>query len=376
MGNNSRNYGQEGKGYRVNRRSAGVLATVMLPIFLMVGCGVGSAEMDSRSYDYSEYASESAKNNVGTAATDVEGYVSSDELGVSNDSYESDVSYEEEQMQPVEENQMQQTTQKLIKTVNMSVETKEFDQMMSTLERRVNELGGYIESMNTYNGSGYASYRSNRYSDMTIRIPKEQMDGFLNEVSEIGNVINQSSSVEDVTLSYVDIESHKNALVTEQNRLLELMEKAENIEDIITIEQRLSTVRYQIESMESQLRTYDNKVNYSTIYMDISEVIELTPVVEKEITMWEEIVNGFMHSLTSVIYGVKEVIIWFLIHIPYLLVWFVVIVLIVLFARFLNRRPNKNTDASKKMKIDSRQVQEYTTVENVQKENAQKDNDN
>ena len=69
-----------------------------------------------------------------------------------------------------------------------------------------------------------------------------------------------------MTLQYVDLESHKKALTTEQDRLIELMEQAETVEDIITIEGRLSEVRYQLESMESQLRTYDNKIDYSTVY--------------------------------------------------------------------------------------------------------------
>ena len=75
------------------------------------------------------------------------------------------------------------------------------------------------------------------------------------------------------------------------------MEKAESIEDIITIEQRLSNVRYQIESMEAQLRTYDNKVDYSTVHLDVSEVKELTPVHEE--TLWERI-SGVVWGLLLV----------------------------------------------------------------------------
>ena len=66
---------------------------------------------------------------------------------------------------------------------------------------------------------------------------------------------------------------------------------------IITLEDRMSTVRYQLESMESQLRTYDNMVDYSTVHMNIQEVKELTPVIEEEETAWERFVNGFKESL-------------------------------------------------------------------------------
>jgi hypothetical protein len=74
----------------------------------------------------------------------------------------------------------------------------------------------------------------------------------------------------------VDLESHKKALQEEEKRLLSFMEDAESIEDLITIEDRLTNVRYQLESMESQLRTYDNQVNYSSVHMNIEEVETIT----------------------------------------------------------------------------------------------------
>ncbi len=218
---------------------------------------------------------------------------------------------------------------KLIRTVNMDVETKEFEQAVSTVKQQVNALGGYVENMDTYNGSGYSDYYRSRYTNLTIRIPKDKADTFLEEVSDLCNVVSRSESMEDVTLTYVDLESHRNALRSEQDRLLELMEQAETIEDLITIEDRLTQVRYQLESMESQLRTYDNKIDYSTVYLNISEVKELTPVEEEDETVWERISGGFLESLKNVGEGLANFGIWFLVHIPYLAVWAVVIILLV-----------------------------------------------
>lgn len=241
-----------------------------------------------------------------------------------------------------------QSERKLIKTVDLNVETKEFDKMMTALTEQVDALGGYIENMETYNGSAYASYRNTRNANLTIRIPKNRLDGFLETVSGISNVVRKSEYVEDVTLAYVDLESHKNALRTEQTRLLELLEKADSIEDIIVIEQRLSEVRYELESMESQLRTYDNKVDYSTVYLNINEVKELTPVEEE--TVWERMGNGFKSSLVDIGEGARELGIWFVVHIPYLVIWAAVIVIIVAVHKKLrkNRRARKAKKAALK----------------------------
>ena len=97
------------------------------------------------------------------------------------------------------------------------------------------------------------------------------------------------------------MESHKKTLETEQERLMALLEQAESLEDILTLEKYLSDVRYQLERMESQLRTYDNLVDYTTVHMYITEVKELTPEPpEEEETPGQRLVNGFMESLEDV----------------------------------------------------------------------------
>lgn len=234
--------------------------------------------------------------------------------------------------------QVKDTSRKLIKNVDLSVETEEFDVLMQTITDRTEKLGGYIESSNTYNGSYYYG-NNNRNASLTLRIPAESLNNFLSEVAEISNVVSRNENVTDVTLQYVDMKSHKEALETEQKRLLELLEQAENVEDIITIESRLSEVRYQIESMESQLRTMDNQVSYSTVYLYIEEVARLTPV--KEQTTWEKIKTGFGESLYNVGHGIKDFFIGLVIRIPYLAVWAVVIVIAVIIVKLFVRRLGK-----------------------------------
>ena len=85
-----------------------------------------------------------------------------------------------------------------------------------------------------------------------------------------------SESTEDVTLAYTDMQSHVAALRTEQETLLSMLGQAQSMEDILAIQTQLTQVRYEIESYESQLRVYDNQVDYSTVYLDIREVARET----------------------------------------------------------------------------------------------------
>lgn len=237
-------------------------------------------------------------------------------------------------------------SRKLIRTVNLNVETKEFDQMLASIEEQVTTLNGYIEQMNTYNGSKYSGSRSNRSSNLTVRVPKQSLDTFLKAVDDTGNIISRTESVEDVTLDYVDTESRKNSLLVEQERLLSFLEKAESLEDIITLEERLSEVRYQLERMESMLRAYDNKVDYATVYMSIAEVKELTPPpVEEEETVWTRLTNGFMENLEDVKDGIVDFFVWIVVNIPYLVIWAIRIAVIVVIVKLIIRSRRKKKAA-------------------------------
>lgn len=232
------------------------------------------------------------------------------------------------------------TNRKLIRTVDMNVETKEFDQLLEAVETQVKLLDGYIENLNLHNGhSYYNNRRGTRNAEMVIRIPSNQMDSFLSTVSDIGNVISRSEAEKDITLTYVDLDSHKKALIAQQDRLIELMQKAESIEDLIAVESRLSDLRYQIQSMESQLRTFDNQVDYGTINLYINEVEVLTPVEEE--TAWERISTGFTENLKAIKDGMLDFVIWFLISIPFLLIWAIVITAIIIVIRLLIKRRKK-----------------------------------
>lgn len=231
------------------------------------------------------------------------------------------------------------TDRKMIKTVNLSAETREFEQAMATLETQVRQLGGYIERLETYNGSRYSGSRSTRYSNMTVRIPKGNLDDFLETVSGVCNVTRKNEELKDVTLSYVDIESRRDTLRTEQERLLSFLEKAESVQEIISLEERLSNVRYQLESMEARLRTIDNQVDFATVNLDISEVQELTPVEEP--TAWERLTDGFMDSVSDIRDGFVNFGIWFVVSTPYLVVWAVIIAVVVFIIRKSYSRSQK-----------------------------------
>lgn len=228
---------------------------------------------------------------------------------------------------------------KWIITVHMDAETEDLDTLMAGLDEKITAMGGYVEDQDIYNGSSYSS-RRHRNANLTIRIPAGDVDAFTEEVKGIANVVSTNLNREDITLTYVATESKITALKTEEARLLELLAQAETMSDLLEIEARLSDVRYELEQYSSQLRLYDNQVDYATIYLFISEVQEYTPVAEK--TVWERIRDGFSSSVKGLKTGIVDTLVWILANSPYLVVWGIVLaVLIVILRRFCKVRKAK-----------------------------------
>ena len=223
---------------------------------------------------------------------------------------------------------------KLIKTVTINAETEHYDDLIPALDEKIIALGGYVESRET------GSYtRDRRWSRMTVRSPAEQLAGFVAHVGENANVLSTSEQTQDVTLQYADTEAKITALKTEQNRLLELLAEAGNLSEILEIEARLSDVTYELERYESQKRSYDNRIVYATIKLQIREVQVLTPVEEP--TVWTRIRDGFMDSLEGVSDGFVDIFVLVIAGSPYLVVFGAVLTLIIVIARKQSRKPKK-----------------------------------
>ena len=249
---------------------------------------------------------------------------------------------------------VQMGERKLIKTVNMDVETEEFDGLIAKLRERVGELKGYIESSNI---RGNIRYQESRNAAITIRVPSGELENFVNEVAEISNIVRKSENVSDITLTYVDVESRKKALEIEQERLHNLLEKAESVEDIITIEGRLSEVRYELQSYASQLLVYDNQVDYSTIHLNISEVKRLTP--QEEPSILERITEGFSDNLSAATKMLVDLFIGIIILSPYWGLWVLIVLAIVFFCKGISTIQKKKYMA-KKQEIENRKKEGRT----------------
>lgn len=232
------------------------------------------------------------------------------------------------------------TDQKLIKRVNMDAETEDLEALLPQLLAEISALGGYVESQEIFNGSSYASYR-HRNARLTIRVPAENLNGLVQQVKGASNVVSYNESVEDVTLAYVDMETRILVLETERDRLLELMEQAETMSDLLEIEARLTDVRSSLESINSQLKVLQNQVSYATIELYINQVKAYTEVEEQ--TVWQRIGSGFKKNLQNIGEDLVDFFVWALTYSPQLILWagIFAVVIIVIRRSFRKRKVKK-----------------------------------
>lgn len=328
----------------MKKRSLRVYTVIVLLLSLfMVGCASKSYDMESSegSHDLSVSDSESASDT---------GYDGGAE--VSKEDEESFLDTESGNSNLIN------SQDKIIRRIELSLETKDFDKFITSINKQVNELGGYIEK-SQLTGRHYDSDNL-RYGTIVARVPKESVDGFIHNIGDIGNIVEKEENVENITLQYLDVESHIKALEIEQDRLLALLEKAEKLEDIVTLEARLTTVRYELQRYESQIRTFDNQVDYSTVTMYIQEVRLMSSSIEKEKTIGSRIQTGLGKTLYNIKEGISNFIVFFVINIPYILIWAIIIILLIfVIRRILKKSKRKREDLNINYKIIKEKDDKY-----------------
>jgi hypothetical protein len=155
--------------------------------------------------------------------------------------------------------------QKTIYMLNISLKADDVKVASKALEEKAKTLGGYVaESTRT-------NYDNSVTAFLSLRIPSEQFETFKSSISQFGTVVNEHQNTEDVSMAYFDTETRLRSWEAQEQRYLEILQKANSVEDILKIENSLAAVRQEIESLKGQLKYYDNRVEYSQVTINIEQ---------------------------------------------------------------------------------------------------------
>jgi hypothetical protein len=218
----------------------------------------------------------------------------------------------------------------VIRTITLSLVTKQFESARSLIDATVKRFQGYVDNLTLRADTGSAKGLTAR-----LRIPATQADSALNELKKLGRLVQEQQNSSDITSQYVDLTARLSNARNSELRLLGLLrDRTGNLRDVVEMEREIASVRESIERMEAQQKDLNNRVQYVTIQLELSEEYhaELTPPAPSTTA---QLRNASVDGVRSAADTIVDLAIFILRYGPALLIWFAVISpIVILFWRY------------------------------------------
>ena len=217
---------------------------------------------------------------------------------------------------------------KVIRTAELTIQTLDFNQSVTDLASLTEANAGYYETAQVDTGGYYDQY-ARRSAYYVVRVPKENYAAFLNAVGTVGHIYSITEDSQNVGEAYYDTEARLETLTTKRERLLALLEKADVMEDIISLENALADVQYEIDMHTSELRKYDSLIDYSTFTIHLDEVVKIEQEPGPQESFGTRLLANLTGGLTSFGKALQSFAFWFARNLITLIILAVIIVVVV-----------------------------------------------
>ena len=348
-------------------RLLGLVLTILLVLLALIGCSGANDKATAESVGSTSKSSATAKadsNNNGYGL----------ETGQFQDKA-STTSTSNSNINP-NNNTNAQTGHKIIQTGQVGLETVKFDETVSGIQSYINSIGGYIQSSSVQGkGVNINNTSSKRYGTFVLRIPQNKYSEFFTSVKGYGSITYQESKGEDVTEQYFDTDARVKSLITQEERILDILKKTDKLSDIIELERRLSEIRYQIDSLTGTLKKWDNLVSFSTITLQIQEVEEVTKVApEKSNGLFKRISFGFTNSIKQLGIFLQGTLVFIFTILPFLAVLIIIgLIILTIIKRHNKIRIDRNNNSASS---SSNNLDNDNNLENNSSETSNSENNN
>lgn len=212
---------------------------------------------------------------------------------------------------------------KIITSGSISLEVTDFDNKMESIADLAERNGGYVESSyvdNIINHEADGKSDKLKTGNITLRLPAARFGSAVEEIKTMGEVINQNTNSIDISEQYYDTATRIDNLTVQENRLRELISKAQNVDEILKIENELNRVRSEIELMSTDIKRWDKQVSLSTLYVNLREIKAGKLESVNVPTVWTKAYNGFVGTINSILRGGEKLFVFIVSAIPYLII--------------------------------------------------------
>lgn len=191
---------------------------------------------------------------------------------------------------------------KIIQNISVNLIAKSEEEVFDLIQDEVSKINGYVaNSSKIDNGKKARIY-------LEVRIPSEKLTDFIKFIEGLGEVKNMTTSTEEITSDYYDVKARLQNAINQKDKLLEIMSRANTIDEILKVQKEIDLVQERIEQFQGQLKLWDSLVDFSTVRIEISqdpkssiasEGVKLNPFSFKEWLNYAK--NGFIHVLNFII---------------------------------------------------------------------------
>lgn len=261
------------------------------------------------------------------------------------------------------------TQHKIIRRAEMRIETEAYAESIDLIQRTVTGSGGYIEDMQMEGTPPVTAYDNGRFGRVVLRVPAAKFDDTLAALRKGGQVTYETIQSENVGAQYRDTEAHIKSIDTHLQSLDALMAKATKLEDMLRLEEEISRLRYEKEGLESNLRSWDDLVSFSTVTVELQELNSIAPVLEtveesREFTFGEEASYNFRSAWMGFVSALRAMVLWILSIWPTLLVLLIILFLVILVLR--------RSAKTKGLKIGKKERGEREAKKNARKDDVER----
>lgn len=148
---------------------------------------------------------------------------------------------------------------RIIRHVSMDLEVSDLEKSMDQTKKLIADSKGYIANVN----------RSEKSISIVAKVPEPQIEVTTESIAKLGRVVSKNLNSQDVTEESIDIESKIVNLHLLRDRFRKLLDKANQVTDILAIEKELSRIQTEIDSIEGRQKALNSRVEFSQLDLEI-----------------------------------------------------------------------------------------------------------
>jgi len=158
------------------------------------------------------------------------------------------------------------TERMIVRNANATLAVEDVPAAIDQISAMADGFGGFVVSSRTW------QEQESLVGSIAIRVPVEHFDNVMKALRELAvDVIAEITSSKDVTEEYVDLSARLQNLEATEAQLLSIMERAEEVEDVLAVQRELSRTRGEIEQIKARLQYLERTSATSLISVDLEE---------------------------------------------------------------------------------------------------------